>query len=71
VSATVEEYNEDLEDELDEVVCKQERVTGSRRTTRVCKTKRETAEEEAVSQPAIRMRNRSSSPGPGERMGAE
>ena len=67
-----EEYNEAVEDGLDEVVCKKERVTGSRRTIRVCKTKRELAEEEAASQRAIRMRNRSSSsPAAGERTGLE
>lgn len=72
VSAMVEEYNEAVEDDLDEVVCKKERVTGSRRTVRVCKTRREIAEEEAASQRAIRMRNRSSSsPAAGERMGSE
>lgn len=68
----VEEYNEAVEDGLDEVVCKKERVTGSRRTIRVCITKRKLAEEEAASQRAIRMRNRSSSsPAAGERTGSE
>jgi len=72
VSSMVEEYNEAVEDDLDEVVCKKERVTGSRRAVRVCKTRREIAEEEAASQRALRMRNRSSSsPDGGERRGAE
>jgi hypothetical protein len=72
VAAMVEEYNEAVDDDMDEVVCTKERVTGSRRKVRVCKTRRQIAEEQAASKRAIRMRNRSSSgPAEGDRMGSE
>lgn len=61
VAAMVEEYNEAVEDDLDEVVCKKQRVTGTRRSVRICKTRREILEEEAAADRALRMRNRAAS----------
>lgn len=70
VAALVEEHNEAVDDDLDEVVCEKRRVTGTRRTVRVCKTMREIVEEEAAADRALRMRNRASSdPAAAEGMG--
>ena len=54
----VEEHNATVDDEMDEVVCRNERVTGTRRKVRVCKTRRELEEEKAASQRLMRERNR-------------
>jgi len=61
VAGMVDSYNEGVETDLDEVVCTKEAVTGSRRKIRICKTRREIAEEQAAAQRALSMRSRSSS----------
>lgn len=61
VAALVEEHNEAVDNDLDEVVCEKRRVTGTRRTLRVCKTVREINEEAAAADRALRMRNRAAS----------
>ena len=71
VESVVEEHNLSVEDDMDEVICKKERVTGSRRTIRVCKTRREIEEEKAASQRLMRERTRrGSSPTVGGSQGA-
>jgi hypothetical protein len=52
-------YNEEVESELDKVVCKKEQVVGSRRKIRVCKTVREIEEEKEASKRLMMRRNRS------------
>jgi len=54
----VEEHNANVDDEMDEVVCRNERVTGTRRKVRVCKTRRELEDEKAASQRLMRERAR-------------
>lgn len=54
----VEEHNATVDDEMDEVVCRNERVTGTRRKVRVCQTRREIEAEKAASQRLMRERNR-------------
>ena len=54
-------YNEEVESELDKVVCKKEQVVGSRRKIRVCKTVRQIEEEKEASQRLMMRRNRSGS----------
>lgn len=51
-------YNEEVDSELDKVVCKKEQVVGSRRKVRVCKTVRQIEEEKAASQRLMMRRNR-------------
>lgn len=69
-AAAAAEYNEQVEDELDKVECKNERVTGSRQKQRVCKTVREWDEEKAATQRMLRKRGRaSSSPSEGGGLG--
>ena len=52
-------YNEEVDSELDKVVCKKEQVVGSRRKIRVCKTVREIEEEKEASKRLMMRRNRS------------
>jgi hypothetical protein len=52
-------YNEEVDSELDKVVCKKEQVVGSRRKVRVCKTVREIEEEKEASKRLMMRRNRS------------
>jgi uncharacterized protein YcbK (DUF882 family) len=54
----VEEHNANVDDEMDEVICRNERVTGTRRKVRVCKTRREIEEEKAASRRLMRERSR-------------
>ena len=68
VAAMVEEYNEDVEEDLDEVVCKRERVTGQRTKVRICKTRRQIRADEAATERLLRQRTRASS-GPAESAG--
>lgn len=57
----VAEHNAEVENDLDEVVCKKVTVTGSRKKQRVCQTRREIQAEEAATKQMMRQRNRSSS----------
>lgn len=59
VTALVEEYNEQAESDLDKVVCKNERVVGSRSKKRVCRTVRDVEQEKAATERTLRDRNRS------------
>ena len=71
IAEMVDDYNEAAESEMDEVVCKKESVTGSRRKVRICKTRREIAEEKAAAQRSLLMRNRAQSdPAASEGMGS-
>lgn len=54
----VEDHNATVDDEMDEVICRNERVTGTRRKVRVCQTRREIAEEKAATQRLLRERSR-------------
>ena len=58
VAEIVDEYNDTVDDDLDEVVCKKERVTGSRRSVRVCKTRRAIQEEQEASKRLMHARSR-------------
>jgi len=54
----VESHNATVDDEMDEVICRNERVTGTRRKVRVCQTRREIEAEKAATQRLMRERNR-------------
>jgi len=54
----VEEHNATVDDEMDEVICRNERVTGTRRKVRVCQTRREIEAEKAATQRLMRERSR-------------
>lgn len=60
VAELVEEHNEQVESDLDKVVCKKERIVGSRAKKRVCRTVREIEQEKLATERALRQRNRSS-----------
>ena len=61
VAEMVEEYNDEVEEDLDEVICKRERVTGQRTKVRVCKTRRQIRDEQASSKRMLQQRNRAAS----------
>lgn len=52
-------YNEEVESDLDKVICKKVRVTGSRRKVRVCQTVREIEAEKASTKEFMRRLKRS------------
>jgi len=52
-------YNEEVESDLDKVICKKVRVTGSRRKVRVCQTVREIEAEKASTKELMRRLKRS------------
>jgi hypothetical protein len=68
VAEMVEEYNEGVEEDLDEVVCKREKVTGQRTKVRICKTRRQILADQAETKRALQRRNRSSA-GPAQPAG--
>lgn len=68
VAAMVEEYNEAVEEDMDEVVCKRERITGQRTKVRVCKTRRQILDEQEATKRLLQQRNRASS-GPAQPSG--
>jgi len=68
VAAMVKEYNEEVEKDLDEVVCKRESVTGRRTKIRICKTRRQIRSDEAATKRLLQQRTRASS-GPAESAG--
>lgn len=52
-------YNEEVESDLDKVICKKVQVTGSRRKVRVCQTVREIEAEKASTKEFMRRLKRS------------
>jgi len=52
-------YNEEVESDLDKVICKKVQVTGSRRKVRVCQTAREIEAEKASTKEFMRRLKRS------------
>lgn len=69
IAALVEQHNEEVDSDLDEVVCERVRITGTRRKVQVCKTKREIIAEQESAKRLLRQRNRASS-GPAQAQGS-
>ena len=61
-------YNEEVEAELDKVVCTREAVVGSRTKKRICRTVRDIEAEEAATKRLLQRRSRSST-GPAQTIG--
>jgi len=61
IAARVSEYNEQVDNDLDKVVCKNQKVTGSRQKQRICRTVREWEDEKEATQRMLRKRGRASS----------
>jgi len=59
LARAAEEYNAEIESDLDKMVCKKVRVTGSRRKVRVCRTVREIEAEKASTKELMRRLKRS------------
>ena len=68
--AAAAEYNAQVESEEDEVICRKEKVVGSRRKVRVCRTVRDIEAEKQASERMLRRRDRTGSGPKTEGVGA-